>query len=79
VTIDDPDDYVGNVMVRIDGEQLAGFDQRSDDRPMLGTAVGASEQRVLAVQGQWADSALDHVVVDLNAAVVEEEAKPDPT
>ena len=40
--------------------------------------VGAGEQGVLAVEGDRADRALDHVGVDLDAAVVEEEAQPAP-
>ena len=78
MTVDDPSDGVGQVTVRFDGEQLAGFDQRGDDRPVLGAAVGAGEQGVLAVEGQRADGALDDVVVDLDLAVVEEQRKSRP-
>jgi len=41
---------------------------------MLGSCVGAGEQRILAGQGERAYGALDDVVVDLDAAVVEEQA-----
>jgi hypothetical protein len=51
VTVDDAADNVGQVGVRLDAEQLAAFDQRCDDRPMLGTAIGAGEQSVFAGQG----------------------------
>jgi hypothetical protein len=78
VAVDDPSDDVGQVPVRLDGEQLAGFDQRGDDRPMLGAAVGAGEQSVLAVEGQRADGALDDVIVDFDLAIVEEQRKPSP-
>ena len=54
MAVDDPGDDVGQVAVRLDGEQLAGFDQRGDDRPVLGAAVGAGEQGVLAVEGNRA-------------------------
>jgi hypothetical protein len=40
--------------------------------------VGAGEERVLAVEGDRTDRALDHVGVDLDATVVEEEAQPRP-
>ena len=78
MTVDDPSDGVGQVTVRFDGEQLAGFDQRGDDRPVLGAAVGTGEQGVLAIEGERADGALDHVVVDFDPAVIEEQSKPCP-
>jgi hypothetical protein len=40
--------------------------------------IGAGQQSVLAVAGNRADRALDHFGVDLDAAVIEEEAKPGP-
>ena len=43
MAVDDAGNDVGEVGVRFDAEELAGFDQRSDHRPMLGTAVGAGE------------------------------------
>ena len=63
---------VGEVGVRIDVVELAGLDQRGDDRPVLAAAVGAGEERVLAVERDRADGALDGVGVDLDPAVVEE-------
>ena len=48
------------------------------DGPMFGTAVGAGEQGILAGQGKGTDGALDDVVVDLDAAVVEEQAQALP-
>jgi hypothetical protein len=39
---------------------------------MFGPAIGAGEQSVLAAQGERTDGAFDDVVVDLDAAVVEE-------
>src|SRR4030095_5282920 len=37
--------------LRIDGVHFAGFNERSEDCPVLATAVGAREQRVLAIEG----------------------------
>ena len=45
---------------------------------MLGAAVGAGEEGVLAVEGDSADRALDDVAVDLDAAVVEEAGESFP-
>lgn len=52
MVIDDPGDDVGEVAVWLDPEQLAGFDQLSDDRPVLGAAIGAGEQGVFAIEGK---------------------------
>ena len=39
---------------------------------MLRAAVRACEERVLAVEGDRPDGALDHVAVDLDAAIIQE-------
>ena len=78
MAVDDPGGGVGEVGLRVDAVQLAGFDERSDDRPVFGPAVGAGEERVLPRQGQGTDGPLDDVVVQLDASVVEEEAKSRP-
>ena len=39
MAVDDPGDDVGDVAVRLDPKQLAGFDQRSDERPVFGAAI----------------------------------------
>ncbi len=46
---------------------------------MFAAAVRASEQGVLAVERDWADSALDDVGIDLDAAVGNEARQPVPT
>ena len=43
VAVDDPGEHVGEVAERLDVVQLARLDQRGDDGPVLGTAVGDSE------------------------------------
>jgi hypothetical protein len=45
---------------------------------MLGASIGAREQRVLAIECDWADRPLDDIGVDLDAAVVDEAAEPNP-
>ncbi len=55
VAVDDPGEHVGQVAERLDVVQLASFDQRSDDGPVLGAAVGAREEGVLAVERDRAD------------------------
>ena len=79
MAVDDLGDDVGEIGVRIDAAELAGLDQRRDDRPVLAAAVGAGEQRILAIEGDGADGALDDVGVDLDAAVVEEAGQSRPS
>jgi len=50
MAVDDPDEGIGQIGKRIDVIQLTGFDQRGDDGPVLGAAVGACEQRILTVE-----------------------------
>lgn len=69
---DNAGDDVDEVSLRVDGVELAGLHQRSDDGPLPAAAVGAREERVLAIERDLPDRALDDVRVDLDAAVVEE-------
>jgi len=79
MTVDDPADDVRQVVLGIDGVELAGFDQRRDDRPVLATAVGAGEECVLSVQGNRPDGSLDDVAIDLDPPVIDEEHQALPT
>ena len=73
---DDAGDDFGDVGLWIDIVELGGLDERGDDGPVFGAAVGAGEQAVLAGQRQGPDGALDGVVVDLDAAITEEDSGP---
>jgi hypothetical protein len=55
VALDDAGDDVGDIGLRIDVVELGGLDQGGEDRPVLGAAVRAGEQGVLAGQSQGAD------------------------
>ena len=46
---------LGQPVVGIDAAQLAIFDERGDDRPVVAALVGAGEERVFPIQGQGAD------------------------
>lgn len=52
---DDAGDDVGEVGVRVDAVELRGFDERGDRRPMLATAVGTGEERILPIEGDRPD------------------------
>ena len=79
MAVDDFGERVGEIDLRIDARELAGLDQRGDDSPVFPAAVGAGEERVLAIEGDGSDRALDHVGVHLDPAVVEEAGKALPT
>src|SRR5262245_44118113 len=62
----------------LDAVELRGREERGDDRPAGRSAVGAGEQMVLAAEGDGPDGAFDRVVVEFDAAVIEEAAKRPP-
>ena len=45
MAVDDLGDDVGEIAVRVDIAEFAGFDERSDDGPVLAATVGAGEQQ----------------------------------
>lgn len=79
MAVDDPGERVGQAGKRIDVVQLTGFNQGSDDGPVLGTAVGTCEQRIFPVERDRADRALDGVVVELDTAVIDKVRQTFPT
>ena len=72
MAVDDPGEDVDQVGERIDIVQLTGFDQRRDDGPMFGAAIGACEQRIFPAERDGTDGAFDGVVVEFDATVVDE-------
>ena len=69
MTIYDGGKDAGDISVRFHGVQFAGFDQRGEHGPVLGSGLVACEQGIFAAQRDGADSALDRVIVDLDTAV----------
>jgi hypothetical protein len=76
---DNPGENISHVGERIDIVQLTGFNQGRDDGPMLGAAVRTCKQRVFPVQRDRTDGAFDGVVVELNAAIIDEARQALPT
>src|SRR6202161_2397598 len=60
--VDELVEDVGDVGLRLDVVELAGLDQRRDAGPVFGPLVMTSEERVLAIENDRADAALDNVV-----------------
>lgn len=72
VVVDYPGENVSEMSLWIDAAELGCLDERGDDGPVLTAAIGAGEERILAIESSWTDCALDNVGVDFDAAVVEE-------
>jgi hypothetical protein len=72
MAVDDPCECIGEVGVGVDVIPLAGLDERGDDRPTFGAAVGAGEERILARESDRPDRSLNCIGVDLDAPVIEE-------
>ena len=68
----------GQIAMRFDPVELAGFDQRCDDGPVLCASIMSGEERVFTVQGDGTDGAFDGVVIEFDAAVTEEQDQPIP-
>ena len=64
--------------VRLDAGVLAVFDECGDHRPVVAALVGACEQSIFEVEGERTDGALDGVVVEIDAAIVQEAYKAVP-
>jgi pimeloyl-ACP methyl ester carboxylesterase len=63
----------------LDVVELRVADEGADRCPACGAAIRAREQVILAAQRDGPDGALDRVVVEFDAAVIEEAAKAVPT
>ena len=72
MTVDQFGDHVLDVGLRFDPAELAGRDQRRQDRPVFSAALRAREQAILARQRQRPDRAFDRVGVHLDATIVQE-------
>ena len=64
----------GQIAVGLNPVEFAGLDQGRDDGPVLCACVMTCEECIFAVEGNGADRALDGIVVELDATVVEEPA-----
>jgi hypothetical protein len=62
MSVDHPLQHVAQIRIGFDVIELAGRDQRADDRPALAAAVAAREQVVLAAECDRSDCAFDGIV-----------------
>src|SRR6476620_9306293 len=76
--IDQAGEHVGEVGLRVDAVQFAGFDERGDAGPVLGALIVTGEERIFAIEDNGTDSSLDGIGIELDATVVEEAGEPVP-
>src|ERR1700677_1211959 len=76
--IDELVENVDEIGLRIDVVELAGLNQRSDAGPVFRALVMACEERVLTVENDRTDAALDDIRVQFDATVVKEADEPVP-
>jgi hypothetical protein len=69
---------VDEIGLRIDAVELAGLNQRSDAGPVFRGLVMACEERVLTVENDRTDAALDDIRVQFDATIVKEADEPVP-
>ncbi len=79
VSVDHPLQDVPQIAVGLDLIQLAGRDQRADDRPTMSATIAAGEQVVLAAKRDRTDRAFDRIGIELDAAIVQEARQSVPT
>lgn len=78
VVVDDLSEDAGEIGVWVDAVELAGFDQRRHPGPVLSAAIGASEERILAIESDRPDRSFYSIGADLDFAVFEESGEAFP-
>lgn len=78
MAIDDGCKDGGQIALRFDFVQFAGFDQRREHGPVLRTCVVAHEECVLSLQRFGADCAFQSVAIHLDATVDQEQDQAIP-
>ena len=76
--IGDAGENVAEVFFRIELVESGGFDEGVDSGGTLAAGIGAGEEIVLAAEGYAAQGSLGGVVVDLDAAVIDEAGELGP-
>jgi len=67
-----------HIGVRVDGVQLAGFNDRGHAGPGAATLIMTRKERVFAVEGYGADGVFDRVGVHLDTAISQEDLQAIP-
>jgi len=71
-------EHVAEIGIGLDAIEPGRGDEGRDHRPAAPAAVGPSEEMVLACEGHGPDRPFDRIVVELDAAIVEEAAERGP-
>jgi hypothetical protein len=76
--VDEPEENIGEIGLRVDALEFAGFDQRRDTCPILGPAIVTGKKSILSRKRLRAHRTLDDVGVEIDAAVIEEASQAFP-
>ncbi len=76
--VDDGLKRCGEPSIGIDSIELASFNERREYRPVLCSGIVTGKEGVLSVERDWADGALDGIVVQFDATVFQELAEAVP-
>src|ERR1700686_1819296 len=68
----DADEHVGEIVLRVETVELGTLDQGVDCSGAAASGIGAGKQIILAANGDTAQGAFGGIVVERQAAVVEE-------
>jgi hypothetical protein len=72
-------EHISEIGEGLDVIELGRGNERSDNGPAIAAAVRAGEQMVRAAERNRSDGALDRVVIELNAAVIEKAGERHPS
>lgn len=78
LAVDDGGERSSQIGEGINRIELAGFDERGDYRPILCSRIVSGEESILPVQRYRTDGPLTGVVIDLYAAVGQEDTEAVP-
>lgn len=69
MAVDDRGERSGQIGLRINSVKLAGLDEGGDGRPVLGSSVMSSEERVLSIKGNRPNGALLLLSISIRPSV----------
>ena len=66
---DEAFEHIGEPCHRLDAMEFGALNEGHGDRPVTGSAIGAGEERILPIQCNRPDAALDDIAIDLDPPV----------
>ena len=73
MAVGEPDEEIAQIGIGLDAVHLAGADQAGEAGPITTALIVPRKKCVSTVHGRAADSVLDQIGIDVDAAIVKEE------